>query len=148
MNILVIEDNSLKREKIIKFLKNYSHIVVSEAASYNSGLTLAHEHSFDFLVVDMSMPTFDRNEQTQGGRFRALGGKEIVHKLVKIQKLPPFVILTGYKDFSVGTQSLSIAQINDLLGSLGESYLGCILFESSDNSWQEELGRVMGKLGC
>jgi CheY-like chemotaxis protein len=148
MKILVIEDNYLKREKIISYLNGRGIHGISEAASYNSGLTAAYENKFDLLIVDMSMPTFDRNESTQGGRFRALAGKEIVSKLSRSGILPPFVIVTGYKDFSVESQSLSIDQIHDLLSTLGEAYMGCIVFESSDNLWQEKLSLTLGKFGC
>lgn len=148
MKVLVIEDNPLKRQKVMDFLSTYPDLTVSEAASYNSGLTLAHEVNFDFLIVDMSMPTFDRSESTQGGRFRALGGKEIATKLSKMKRPPPFVILTGYKDFSIDTQSLSIDQIHDLLGTLGDSYKGCIIFESSDSTWQDELGKRIIEIKC
>ncbi|MHA6183447.1 response regulator [Pseudomonas mohnii] len=148
MNILIIEDNPLKRDKVVEFLSSRASLRITEAASYNSGLLAVYEQSFDLLIVDMSMPTFDRNENTQGGRFRALAGKEIVTKLSKANKLVPFVVITGYKDFSVDSQSLSIDQIHDLLKTLGESYLGCIVFETTDDVWQEKLNSVLEKLGC
>ena len=148
MNILIIEDNPLKRDKVVEFLKANDALTITEAASYNSGLLAVHEKVFDLLIVDMSMPTFDRNENTQGGRFRALAGKEIVTKLSKANKLVPFVVLTGYKDFSVDSQSLSIDQIHDLLKTLGDLYLGCIVFETTDDVWQGKLSAVLEKLGC
>ncbi|MBX6690031.1 response regulator [Pseudomonas sp. USTB-Z] len=148
MNILIIEDNSLKREKVTLLLDSIGDHTIMEAASYNSGLTAAMDNEFDLMIVDMSMPTFDRSEHTQGGRFRAIAGKEIVAKLFKLGKLKPFIILTGFRDFSVDTQSLSIEQIHDLLGTYGQDYLGCIFFESSNTSWQEELTATMEKFQC
>ncbi|QPK17729.1 response regulator [Pectobacterium versatile] len=148
MNILVIEDNSLKREKIVTFLRyNFDHFI-KEAASYNSGIIAATEQNYDFIILDMSMPTFDRNESTQGGRFRALAGKEVISKLNKLGKLTPFVVLTGYKDFSVDSRSLNLSQINDLLTTFGSDYKGCILFNSSETYWQEKLIEIIGEIKC
>lgn len=148
MNILIIEDNQLKREKIVNFItENYDATIV-EAASYNSGLTAAYDNDFDFMILDMSMPTFDRNESTQGGRFRALAGKEIANKLSKSKRLVPFVVLTGYKDFSVNAQNLSIDQIHDLLATLGDVYKGCIVFDSTELLWKEKLSSIIGELQC
>ncbi|PHN56204.1 hypothetical protein AO275_08710 [Pseudomonas viridiflava] len=121
---------------------------IAEAASYNSGLAAAWDERFDLLVLDMSMPTFDRSETTQGGRFRTLAGKEVATKLKNGGKLVPFVVLTGYKDFSVESKSLSIQQIHDLLFGLGEDYKGCIVFNSADIHWQEELKIVVESIGC
>lgn len=148
MNILIIEDNLLKREKIVSFINSTFCCHIIEAASYNSGLLAANAATFDFLVLDMSMPTFDRSETTHGGRFRAIAGKEIATKLRKINKLPPFVVLTGYKDFSVNTENLSLEQIHDLLTTFGDLYKGCILFDSAETLWQENLKDIIGKLEC
>ncbi|VVO40773.1 two-component system response regulator [Pseudomonas fluorescens] len=148
MKILIIEDNLLKREKIVNFLNTTYHPELVEAASYNSGLTAAEQGGFDFMILDMSMPTFDRSETTQGGRFRAIAGKEIATKLSKSGMLAPFVVLTGYKDFSVNSLNLSLEQIHDLLSTLGEQYKGCVLFNSAEIQWQEKLTSIIGSLKC
>jgi CheY-like chemotaxis protein len=116
---------------------------IAEAASYNTGLKLALETDFDLIVLDMSMPTFDRTESTHGGRFRSIAGKEIAMKLAKAGKLVPFVVLTGYKDFSVNSENLSIDQIDDLLKALGSAYKGCINFDVSGSEWKERLKSVV-----
>ncbi|SDX47766.1 Response regulator receiver domain-containing protein [Pseudomonas salomonii] len=146
MRILIIEDNLLKREKVVSFLNSAYDVELVEAASYNSGLVAAENGVYDFMIIDMSMPTFDRSETTQGGRFRAIAGKEIASKLSKAGKLAPFVVLTGYKDFSVNSQNLSIEQIHDLLSTLGEQYKGCIIFNSAEILWQEQLASVIGAI--
>ncbi|MBE8590101.1 response regulator [Pseudomonas sp. MAFF 301449] len=146
MKILLVEDNHFKREKVLEFLSQISEISVSEAASYNRGLSSAGAEKFDLIVLDMSMPTFDRTETERGGRFRVFGGKEIVSRLVKQQKLSPFVILTGYSQFSDEKDNLSLAQINDLLTLYGEYYKGTIYFDSATSVWKQDLSTVIEKL--
>lgn len=148
MKVLIIEDNSLKREKVVEFFLSKYSAEIEEAASYNGALAAAWDRKFDLLVLDMSMPTFDRSEITQGGRFRTLAGKEVATKLKRGGRLVPFVVLTGYKDFSLDSKSLSIQQIHDLLVCLGDEYKGCIVFNSADVQWQEELTMVVEKIKC
>ncbi|RIJ12526.1 response regulator [Pseudomonas sp. 91RF] len=143
MKILLVEDNFFKREKVVDFLRTLGEIDVVEAASYNSGLTLALSENFDFLVLDMSMPTFDRTESDMGGRFKVLAGKEIVAKLRRQNRLVPFVILTGFADFSVETDKLNLGQINDLMALMGDAYRGTIFFDSANSTWNDYLSAAI-----
>lgn len=143
MNILIIEDNPLKREKVHEFISGNYDVRLFEAASFNSGLNLVLSKTFDLVILDMSMPTFDRTDATHGGRFRTLAGKDIATRLSKLKKLVPFVILTGYKDFSVNSQSLSIEQIDESLRSMGSDYKGCIFFDAVDSVWKEQLSEII-----
>lgn len=145
MNILIIEDNPLKRGKVEAYLNSRYGARMSCAGSYNTGLKLAISGEYDFMILDMSMPTFDRTEATHGGRFRALGGHEIAVRLAKLQSLIPFVVLTGYRDFSVNSQSLSVQQIDLALRSVGDKYKGCILFDAADSVWQDKLSEIIDK---
>lgn len=143
MRVLIIEDNSLKRDKIVQFLHSRYSVEVTEAASYNSGLSAIGLKAFDFMILDMSMPTFDKTEATQGGRFRSIAGRDIAYKLNKSNSLIPFVVLTGYKDFDHNSQNLSIDQIDDLLKTLGDKYKGYIIFDSAEVLWQEQLSQII-----
>jgi hypothetical protein len=60
--------------------------------------------------------------------------------------LSPFVVLTGYTDFSDETKNLTIDQIADLLAVVGEQYRGTIFFDSANSRWKESLADVIGAL--
>lgn len=146
MKILLVEDNHFKREKVLEFLNEIEKFSISEAASYNRGLSAAAAETFDLIILDMSMPTFDRTETERGGRFRVFGGKEIVSRLKKQDKLSPFIILTGYSQFSDDKDNLSLSQINDLLTLYGENYKGTIYFDSATSVWKQELSKAIEKI--
>jgi len=142
MRILLVEDNQLKREKIKDFIISRWDCEVEEALSYNTAIAFARKISFDFIILDMSMPTFDRTENDMGGRFRVFGGKEIAMKLEKFGMLPPFVVVTGYSEFKDESGKLDLVQIGDLLKGIGSQFLGVIPFESSNSEWKESLVKV------
>jgi len=143
MKILVIEDNPLKRKKIAEFLVEEFSATILEAASFNGGLNLALSEDCDIMVLDMSMPTFDRTDTTHGGRFRTVAGKDIASKLFRMKKIFPFVVLTGYKDFDVNSENLSIEQIDDSLRALGGHYRGFIMFDAAESLWKERLSGIV-----
>jgi len=143
MKILLVEDNQLKREKVKEFIQKKWNFEVHEALSYNSAIAQARKCKFDFIVLDMSMPTFDRTINDMGGRFRTFGGKEIATKLKKFGILPPFVVVTGYSEFKDDSGKLDLVQVGDLLGRIGGEFKGIIPFESSNAGWQEALTTVI-----
>lgn len=146
MHILIIEDNLLKRQKVVDFLGEHVQTTFSEAASFNTGLRLALSNRYDLIVLDMSMPTFDRTESAHGGRFRVLAGKEIVGRLARAGKLVPVVILTGYKDFSVDSESMNIDEIDSSLRNVGENYRGYVMFDATDSIWKQQLLSVVQEI--
>lgn len=140
MNILIIEDNQLKRDKIIGFLNDsFPEFHVTYSASFNAGLSLSLENQYDLIILDMSLPTFDKTENNRGGRFRVFGGREIAQRLNKYGKLNKFLVLTGYKDFIEDTEKMTLEQVSDQMHALNNSFLGVILYESSSSKWKHEL---------
>lgn len=146
MKILLVEDNHLKRERIIEFLRELGEEDVEEAGSYNSGLLSATENNFDLIILDMSMPTFDRTESDTGGRFRTFAGWDIIKKLKKKNRAVSFVIVTGYAKFSDQSMSLGLDEIHDYLNSLSDKFLGVIYYDTSNAEWKEKLQLVIRRI--
>lgn len=145
MKIAIIEDNIHKRKKITSFLNtNYEDKIVSEASSYSSGIELIENNKFDFLILDMSMPTYDISKTDGGGRFRAYGGKEILKRLKRKQKLLPFVIITQYSTFSETTGTKTLEEIKEEIAELFPSYyISVIFYDTTSLAWRDELEKVM-----
>jgi len=146
MRILVIEDNPIKRSKIIAHLVSSCDAQIDEAASFNSGLVLALRNDYDLLLLDMSMPTFDRTDQSNGGRFRPMAGRDIAVRLARSGRLPPVYVVTGYRDFGVGSLSMTIADIDASLKELGARYLGYTNFDVANSAWKDGINSVLNGL--
>ncbi|MGS4681979.1 hypothetical protein ACKURH_22815 [Enterobacter soli] len=147
MKILLIEDNILKREKIINYInESFTNIEIMSAGSYNIGLSLSLKGDYDLIILDMSLPTFEKTESNRGGRFRVFGGREIAQRLKRAGKLPKFLIVTGYKDFIDDAGKLTIEQVSDHLMEMSSLFLGVILYESSSSKWKTDLADAI--TGC
>ena len=141
MKILLVEDNYHKRQKIIDFINtNYTEPNISEAHSFSSGSKAATESDYDIVILDISLPTYDKIGNEAGGRKRMFGGREIARKLTRRRPGSKIVFLTQYDAFSEGGLSLSFDELGEILRvECGESYLGLIHYDSAKSSWKESL---------
>lgn len=141
MTILLVEDNYHKRQKIIDFVKtNYMNATINEAHSFSSGSKAATEIDYDLVILDISLPTYDKVGNEAGGRKRMFGGREIARKLTRRRPGSKIVFLTQYDAFSEGGLSLSFDELGEILKTeCGDSYLGLIHYDSAKSSWKELL---------
>lgn len=143
--LLIIEDNKYKLTKISNFIREFSETIeIVEAYSYTSGWQKIVEGTFDLIVLDMSLPTFDIGETQSGGNFRTFGGKEIVRRMDRGNKLTNFLIITQYETFNDVTGTRSLASMDKELEELyRENFKGIIHLDSSSNNWKVKLNNIL-----
>jgi len=148
MSILLVEDNYHKRQKIIDYvISNFADASIKEAHSFSSGSKAATEDDYDLVILDISLPTYDKVGNEAGGRKRMFGGREIARKLTRRRPGSNVVFLTQYDAFSEGGLSLSFDELGRILKTeCGDSYLGLIHYDSAKSSWKELLSTVFKKI--
>lgn len=108
IDILVVEDNEYKRKRIVEVIKSdFNDCIVTESYSFTSAWKFISEHVFDVILLDMSLPTFDKTDSDPGGVFRIFGGKELARKMGKRNVKSKFIFITQYKSFSDNINSYS-----------------------------------------
>ena len=145
MKIILIEDNEHKRKKIKDFINNLDKdILIEEAYSYTSGLKKCLDNIFDLLIIDMTMPTYDKSSSESGGRFRTYGGKEIIRQLKRKNKEIPFVVVSQYSKFSENNETLSLEEIAEQLNNISqEFYIDTLLYDTSSSNWKILLENIL-----
>jgi DNA-binding NarL/FixJ family response regulator len=145
MNIIIIEDNEFKRKKLYDFLIDLESIkTIDTAFSYSSGLNKCLNNNYDLLILDMSMPTYDKSTLETGGRFRTYGGKEILRQLKRKNKSKPFIVVSQYPKFSENEETLSLEEIgNSLFELFPIDYLGLVFYDTSSAVWKSELEKLI-----
>lgn len=148
MKILVVEDNVFKQQKVLSFLENAFHeFKVDTAASYNSAIKITKETLFDILILDMSLPTYNKSSSESGGKFRTFGGVEVLRKLKRKNKLRNFVLLTGFDAFSRDGQTVTIENIElDLASDYSGHFKGLVFYNSSSTEWEINLLKIINKM--
>lgn len=141
INILVVEDNEFKRKRIVDTIKvEFENTEIIECYSFTSAWKMITKVNFDLILLDMSLPTFDKTATNSGGDFRVFGGKEIARKMNKRKKNIKFAFITQYKSFSDNVNSYSYDALKkELLSHYIDSCLGFILYSNNQSDWREEL---------
>lgn len=148
MNLLLIEDNEHKKKKLMDFIHSISSSInIDEANSYTTGLKKSLSGSYDLLILDMSMPTYDKSCNESGGRFRTYGGKEIVRKLKRKNINIPFIIVSQYPKFNENSQTSSLEEIGHILEELSpKNYIKTIFYDTSSSNWKNDLEKEITNL--
>lgn len=142
--ILLVEDNTYKRERIIEFISGLPHkFLLAEAHSFASGSQSLLE-DFPLVVLDVSLPTYDKDTQSSGGRFRPFGGRELARKIIRRNLSSKILFITQYEAFSDKDTSLSVDELTEeLKHECGSRFLGLIRYDNTKSNWKEELASTL-----
>lgn len=141
MKILLIEDDKKKIEDIKEFLLNfynYSGLVIKE--SYQSGLRELIKVKYDLLLLDMSIPTWDKSINESGGNFEKFGGYKILKEITRKKKPIDTVLITMFDDFGESDTSVTLEHLNKLLSDeFPTLYKGVAYYNTREDNWKTEL---------
>ncbi|PSW78321.1 response regulator [Photobacterium damselae] len=139
--ILIVEDNEYKRTRIKELIySEFPDCDISECYSFTSAWKLISNCKFDLLLLDISLPTFDKTDSDPGGMFRVFGGKELARKIKKRGITTKFLFITQFTSFSNSSSFISFDGLKEeLLSHYKEECLGCILYSNTVSEWREEL---------
>lgn len=143
--ILLIEDNPHKQSRILEFLRGFDEkLQIHTALSFTSGCKIAESETFDLVILDISLPTYDRSPSDSGGRFRILGGREIARKLARKGTTPQMFFLSQYSSFSDKGISYTFESLSaELAMECGSAFRGMIFFETTSSRWKQALEKVL-----
>ena len=115
MKIYIIEDNLVKVEKIKSFLNDEmpTSSKVSFYYSFNSGLKAIKEAPPDLILLDMTLPTFDRRPNVREGRSRPLGGYDIMRKMKLFNINSKVIVITQLESFGEGNEKVGFEELTD-----------------------------------
>lgn len=148
LNLLFVEDNDYKRNKILDYLNSsLRSFNIHEARSYTSGVQGIDSCDFDILLLDISLPTFDKTQTESGGRFRTFGGRELARRAIKRFHSAKIIFITQYKSFSDRGTSYSFEALsNQLKIDCGLNFGGVIFFDGAQSSWKDSLTIALGNV--
>lgn len=145
MKILIIEDDELKYRHLVSFLKLNYQIVENEniqwEKSYKQGLISILENDYAFVLLDMSMHIFDREDEYAGGGFESYAGVMILDEVFEHNINAKIIVVTGYDMYGDG-KTLEILK-KELRESFPDFYLDTVYFVSNEDNWKNELSELI-----
>ena len=147
-NIIVIEDDFKKKEDIRNFLASdmqIKNVVIKE--SYQSGLRELIKNNYDLLLLDMSIPTWDKSIDEPGGNFEKFGGYKILKEITRKKRPIKTILITMFDDFGESDTSITLNQLNNLLkNEFPEIYIGAVYYNTREEKWKKELSEFISNL--
>lgn len=140
--LLIVDDDNYKTVNIEKLIASYNNsIEVSIERALNPGLLRIRNDSFDLIILDMSLPLFDKAESSN---FNPFGGikflKEMKRKRIEI----PTIIVTQYEIFGEGETRKTSEMIDIQCKEEFNNYYGLVIYSSINNKWKERLLKLIG----
>jgi len=150
MRVLIVEDNEEKCQQIGGFLKvEFPALVVEERRSYNSGLAAIRDSVPHIVLLDMSMPTYDRGTGRAGGRTRPYAGRDVLNESKRLGLGSRAIVVTQYETFGEGTQRRTLEELDkELANEFPMHYLGTVYYHPSRSDWRQKLTRLLRSAGA
>ncbi len=146
LHILLVEDEAPKRGHIERLVRELlPEARISLARSVNSALDILESETVNFLLLDMSLPTFDIGDREGGGRPQGFGGIEILRHMTMAGIFCHTIIITGYEGFQ--RESGGTVDLAQLRGELDEEFheiLKSVLhYNSTYDEWKDALAAAL-----
>lgn len=147
MNILIVEDQKDKQEKIRALIEGKkgvrAKIHVEESLRGGLKFVLENKDTLELIVLDMSMPNFDPEDHS-GGDYspESFAGKELLEQMDLRSIVVPVVVVTQYASFQEG--AVSLAQLSsNFTESFPDIYLGAVYYNAALETWKDELTQYL-----
>ena len=144
--ILLVEDMEEKANAIISCLhEDFPNIEVVRKESYNSSQKEMYEHHEDYFVIllDMSMHTFDRSKDENGGEPEPVAGRKILNGLFLRDINTKVIVVTMYGSHE-GKKLLTF--VKDREEEYPDNYSDYVFFSFQQNDWKEKLKQQINHL--
>ena len=93
----------------------------------------------------MTLPTFDIDTNSGGGKIRNFAGREILEEMLQREINLKTIIITQYESF--GEEQITISQMRNILKEkYHKNFIEIIYYSSSSKSWFENLTKLVGEL--
>lgn len=140
--IYIIEDSDLKIQKIESFLldNGIHRDQIDSFRSYQSGTQAIFKTPPELIILDMSIPTFDKSIDSREGRLRPLGGYDVMKKILFKNIQTKVIVLTQLEFFGEGAEKISFEELrNKCIENFSDIFLDCIYYSPTESSWCKSL---------
>ena len=112
MRILLVEDDQNKRDRISAFVAGTLQTASLVCTlSYRSAVDKIVSQPWDFILLDMTLPTYDITEHEDGFQIEAFAGTNVLREMKRRQINIPTVVVTQFETLGDGAEKMSLAQL-------------------------------------
>lgn len=143
---LIIEDDQYKIRDLEKKIFQ-TKWVLKIVTSVRDGVVEVMTNKYDLIVLDMSLPTFEKTRKTSGGSPQSHGGLEVIREMRLGANKTPTIILSQYPDLELQGEGILI---EDSPSALQERYginvIGGVVYDSELDIWEMKFLDILDQL--
>ena len=144
--ILIIEDDKIKIERLSAFF-NSEEISIKE--SFQSGLSEIKNNiqEYDFLILDMTVPLWEKGNNDLGGNYEQFGGEKILREMKRRKLFLPTILFTMFDVFPTKEGNITFNEINKIFKEeFSDFYIGAVFYNSNEDNWKLEMTDLITKI--
>lgn len=144
----IIEDSPLKANVLRCFLnERFSTLEIKIQGSYQSGLKLVQQAPPALIILDMTLPNFDRMPNSREGRLRPVGGYDMMRKIKLRNISTQIIVVTQLESFGEGGDEVSFDEMAlRCAREFPDIYVGSVYFDQREAAWQDTLEAMIANL--
>lgn len=149
MRVLLVEDDRVKAARISEFVESLDFIYdVHVEHAYKSGCVAAVEEEYDLMLLDMTMPMFEKgHSRDSSGKTLVYGGIKLLRELCRKGYQKPAIFVTQFESFGEGRQEKNLEQLrSDLNDNFGSVCLGLVFYGAAEDDWKHQLKLMLENL--
>jgi CheY-like chemotaxis protein len=147
MKILLVEDDQNKRDRISAFVATtLPGAVLVPALSYRSAVDRIVNEPWDFILLDMTLPTYDISDREDGFQIEAFAGTNVLREMKRRDIKIPTVVVTQFETLGEGSEKMSLSELRKHLETTYPgTYLGTIFYAPGESTWMPKLAEYLSK---
>lgn len=144
--ILIIEDDKIKIERLRKFFIN-DEITIKE--SFQGGVLELKNNliNYDFLILDMTIPLWEKGRNDLGGNYEQFGGEKVMREMKRRKLSLPTILFTMFDVFPTKNGNITFDEINNIFQKeFTPFYYGAVYYSGNEENWKNELSILIDKI--
>lgn len=145
LRILIVEDDEYKIDSICGVLPSQHDCTIVRSVA--SAVRAVIDRSFDLIVLDMALPTFEKQDGAASGSSQPQGGVEVIRALKYTENTSRIIIVSQYPGIEVDGEFISLdASVQVLKDRYDIDVVSAVAYDFEDDAWMEEFCRVMSTI--
>lgn len=144
MKILIVEDEPFKLDDIRGVVENIAGSTITTATSLRTAMTELEDGDFDFVVLDMAIPSHTSDAGAVDTYSQPVGGLDVLLFLSSARRAERVAILTQHPTVEYDRRHVRLKELSGILASDGVSNVAGVIQHTEGEGWKRLLLAAMG----
>lgn len=144
--ILIIEDDKVKIERLHTYFTN-KNFTIKE--SFQGGVSELKNNfqDYDFLILDMTIPLWEKGNNDLGGNYEQFGGEKILREMKRRKLFLPTILFTMFDVFPTKEGNITFDELNTIFKKeFSEFYIGAVFYNANEDNWQIDMTTLIAEI--